>query len=41
MIAKMPGDKKVFMGDHLELVCLLQSAEIERITEFLDDYKLK
>jgi hypothetical protein len=41
MIAKLPGDKKVFMGEHLELVCLLQAAEIERLCEFLDEYKLK
>jgi hypothetical protein len=31
MIAKFPG-KKNFMGDHIELVCLLQAAEIERIS---------
>jgi hypothetical protein len=41
MIAKLPGDRKVFMGEHLELVCLLQAAEIERLCEFLDDYRLK
>lgn len=41
MIAKFPGDKKIFMGDHLEMVCLFQAAEIERLCEFLDDYKLK
>ena len=28
MIAKVPGDKKNFMGEHLELVCLFQAAEI-------------
>lgn len=28
MIAKIPGDKKVFMGDNLEMVCLFQAAEI-------------
>ena len=27
MIAQLPG-RKNFMGDHLELVCLLQAAEI-------------
>ncbi len=27
MIAKLPGERK-FMGGHLELVCLLQAAEI-------------
>jgi hypothetical protein len=26
MIAALPGDRKVFMGEHLELVCLLQAA---------------
>jgi hypothetical protein len=41
MIAKLPGDRKIFMGDHLDMVCLLQAAEIERLCEFLDDYKLK
>ena len=25
----------------MELVCLLQAAEIERLSEFLEDYKLK
>jgi hypothetical protein len=40
MIAKLPG-RKNFMGDHLELVCLLQAAEIERLCEYLDEYKLK
>lgn len=29
------------MGDHLDLVCLFQAAEIERLCEFLEDYKLK
>lgn len=31
LIAKVPGDRKVFMGDNLELVCLFQAAEIERL----------
>lgn len=35
MIAKLPGDKK-FMGPHLELVCLLQAAEIERLCQYLE-----
>mgnify|MGYP000959730189 FL=1 len=26
MIAKVPGDKKNFMGDYLEIVCLFQAA---------------
>lgn len=41
MIAKLPGSRKNFMGSHLEIVCLLQSAEIERLCEFLDDYKYR
>jgi hypothetical protein len=40
MIAKLPG-RKNFMGPHLELVCLLQAAEIERLIENLEDYKVK
>jgi hypothetical protein len=40
MIAKLPG-QRVNMGDHLELVCLLQAAEIERLCEYLEEYKLK
>lgn len=40
MIAKLPGNK-VNMGQHLELVCLLQAAEIERLCEYLEEYKLK
>jgi hypothetical protein len=31
MIAKLPGDKKIFMGEQLDLVCLFQAAEIERL----------
>lgn len=29
------------MGDNLELVCLFQAAEIERLIENLDEYRLK
>lgn len=29
------------MGSNIELVCLLQAAEIERLCEFLEDYKLR
>jgi hypothetical protein len=29
------------MGQHLELVCLLQAAEIERLIDSLDEYKLR
>jgi hypothetical protein len=31
MIARLPGDKKQFMGSKLELICLFQAAEIERL----------
>ena len=41
MIAKLPGDSDNFMGANIELVCLLQAAEIERLIESLDDYKLR
>lgn len=41
MIARLPNDKRPPMGEHLELVCLLQAAEIERLCEFLEDYKLR
>ena len=41
LIARIPGDKKIFMGDHLELVVLFQGAEIERLIESLAEYKLK
>jgi len=26
MIARLPGENKTFMGEHLEIVCLLQAA---------------
>lgn len=29
------------MGDNLELICLFQAAEIERLIDNLDQYKLK
>lgn len=29
------------MGDHLEVICLFQAAEIERLTDFLEIYKFK
>jgi len=41
MIARLPGENKTFMGEHLEIVCLLQAAEIERLIDNLDDYKLR
>lgn len=40
MIAKLPGGG-TFMGSHLEVICLLQAAEIERLTDFLDIYKFR
>ena len=36
LIAKLPGDRKHFMGDSLEIVCLFQAAEIEQLIENLD-----
>ena len=41
MIARLPGENKQNMGEHLEIVCLLQAAEIERLIDNLDDYKLR
>lgn len=41
MIAKLPGGKARFMGDNLELVCLFQAAEIQRLIENLEDFKQK
>jgi hypothetical protein len=41
LIAKLPGDRRVYMGDNLEVVCLFQAAEIERLIENLDEYRLK
>lgn len=41
MIARLPGENKTFMGEHMEIVCLLQAAEIERLIDNLDDYKLR
>ena len=41
IIAKLPGDKRVFMGNKLEILCLLQAAEIERLALHLDDYRAK
>ena len=26
LIARMPGDRKIFMGDHVDMVCLFQAA---------------
>jgi hypothetical protein len=40
MIARLPGQRAP-MGENLELVCLLQAAEIERLCEYLEEYKLK
>lgn len=41
LIAKLPGDKKMYMGDHLELIVLFQGAEIERLIENLNEYQIK
>ena len=41
MIASLPGAKKVNMGNKLEMLCLLQAAEIERLSVSLEDYRVK
>ena len=41
MIAKFPGQQTRFMGEDLELVCLLQAAEIERLCDYLEDFRLR
>lgn len=41
LIARVPGDKRIFMGDHLELVCLFQAAEIERLHDSLRQYGVR
>ncbi len=41
MIARLPGQTKDFMGENLEIVCLFQAAEIERLIDSLQDFKLK
>ena len=42
MIAKLPGKKNEnFMGGHLELTCLFQAAEIERLHQYLNEYREK
>lgn len=41
LIATMPGHKKLFMGDNVEMVAFLQAAEIERLIEYLDEYRIK
>jgi hypothetical protein len=40
MIAKLPGEKKP-MAPHLELVCLLQAAEIERLSQCLEEFQMR
>lgn len=41
MIARLPNDRRPFMGNRLELVCLLQAAEIERLAAALEEYRLR
>ena len=41
MIASLPGGEKVNMGNKLEMLCLLQAAEIERLSVSLEDYRVK
>jgi len=40
MIRNFPG-KKFAMGQHLEIVLILQAAEIERLTINLQEYRTK
>lgn len=40
-IARLPGEKKRFMGENLEIICLFQAAEIERLIDNLDDFRLR
>lgn len=40
MIRHFPG-KKVNLGQHLEVLVLLQTAEIERLTNNLHEYRIK
>jgi len=39
VIKALPDDDKTFMGESLEIMCLLQTAEIERLTESLNEYR--
>ena len=41
MIARLPDHSANFMGHNLEIVCLMQAAEIERLSEYLDEFKIK
>ena len=41
MIAKLPGSKAHSIGDKRERVCLFQAAEIERLIDSLDEYRLR
>ena len=41
MIAKLPNHPSKRMGPYLELVCLLQAAEIERLADFLAEIRAR
>lgn len=41
MIARLPDHPSKPMGQFLDLVCLLQAAEIERLTDYLTEMKSK
>lgn len=41
MIARLPDHRENFMGTNLEIVCLMQAAEIERLNAFLAEFKMK
>lgn len=41
MIAKLPEHSQNAMSGHLEIVCMMQAAEIERLAEYLDEFRIK
>lgn len=41
MIARLPEHTQNFMGGNLEIVCLMQAAEVERLNIYLSEFKLK
>jgi hypothetical protein len=41
MIARLPEHAHTFMGANLEVVCLMQCAEIERLNVYLSEFQLR
>lgn len=41
MIARLPDHPPKPMGEHLEIICLLQSAEIERLSDYLAELQCR